>query len=67
MYSEIPLEAFHVQVKVVVAGAAASTAMLLHDTVHVLPTALLLHAAVLSSVLAGGVVHGLAAKGQGEV
>jgi hypothetical protein len=32
---------------------------LLHDTVHVLPTAMLLHAVVFRSVLMGGVVQGL--------
>jgi hypothetical protein len=42
----------------VVAGPDARLAVaLLHDTVHVLPTAMFRHAAVLSSVLTGGVVQ----------
>jgi hypothetical protein len=41
----------------VVAGPDRRTAISLHDTGHVFPTGMLLHAAVLSSALTGGVVQ----------
>jgi hypothetical protein len=58
VYDESPVVELNVHVYVVVAGPEARFAVaLLHDTVHVLPTAMLRHAAVLSSVLTGGAVQ----------
>jgi hypothetical protein len=58
VYNESPVVELNVHVYVVVAGPDARLAVaVLHDTVHVLPTAMLRHAAVLSSVLTAGVVQ----------
>jgi hypothetical protein len=58
VYNESPVVELNVHVYVVVAGPDPRSAVaVLHDTVHVLPTAMLRHAAVLSSVLTGGVVQ----------
>jgi hypothetical protein len=46
-----------VHVYTVVAGSDRRTAISLHDTGHVFPTGMLLHATVLSSVLTGRVVQ----------
>jgi hypothetical protein len=58
VYDESPVVELNVHVYVVVAGPEARSAVaVLHDTVHVLPTAMLRHAAMLYNVLTGGVVQ----------
>jgi hypothetical protein len=58
VYNESPVVELNVHVYVVVAGPDSRLAVaVLHDTVHVLPTAMLRHAVVFRSVLTGGVVQ----------